>query len=48
MTWRTFEEIDRDAAQSLGPLRRRPAYMRAALGLANITSDEAPGEMSLE
>jgi hypothetical protein len=23
-------------------------YMRAALGLANITSDEAPGEMSLE
>ena len=42
MTWRTFKEIDRDAAQSLDPLRHRPTYMRAALGLANITSDERP------
>jgi hypothetical protein len=48
MTWRTFKEIDRDAAQSSDPLRPRPYYVRAALRLANITSDEAPGEMSLE
>src|SRR5882672_6512821 len=29
MTWRTFKEIDRDAEQSLNPLRHRPMYMRA-------------------
>jgi hypothetical protein len=48
MTWHTFKEIDRDAAQSSDRLRHRPEYMRAALGLANITGDETPGEMSLE
>src|SRR5258708_2748282 len=42
MTWRTFKEIDRDAAQSLDPLCPRPKYMRAAPALQTLQAMKRP------